>query len=179
MNIRMYLPSLGVTSLTIIATTRALSTHLKPQTLQLPSLNITLPQLNTTNPRLSTEIWPPAPHKVYFREQDSYLLIQNIVPKEIQHTDFDEGVCDSIQDIVRLRFSKKGTAKDFVNNVRETVGHASFTLWPGKTPGVTRGEVVAVLEQLWFLTSEYGAATLFGKYFPKGVEAAEVGLLVG
>lgn len=174
----MHLLSLAATALTIIATSQALFTPSGPQILRLPSRNTTLPRLNTTILKLSTEVWPSAPYRVWFREPDSYMLIQNIIPKEIQHSDFDGEVCADIQDIVRLRFSRKGTSHDFVNNIRETVGHVSFTLWPGATPGVTKREVVAILEQLWFLTSEYGAATLFGKYFPKGVEAAEIGLLL-
>lgn len=174
----MYSLILAATALVIIFTTSVLSIPSGPRTLQLPSLNLIPPLLNTSVPRFSTDVWPPAPYKVWLKEPNSYMLIQNIIPRDVRHTDFDEEVCDDILDIVRLRFSKKGIAKDFVKNVRETVGHVSFTLWPGSTPGVTKGEVVAVLEQIWFLTSEYGAATLFGRYFPKGVEAAEVGLLL-
>lgn len=63
--------------------------------------------------------------------------------------------------------------------VREKWGRVSFTLWPGKGMGVTRGEVLEVLEQLWFATSEFGAASVHGRLVLRGKEAGEVGLLLG
>lgn len=150
---------------------QALTTPFDFQILQPPALNL-------TNPTLSTGIWPETPFKADLPESGSYIVIESIVTRQRHDSDFDEDVCDSLQNIIWKRFKKKGSAEAFVRSFNEVDGHVSFTLWPATAPGVLGKGVLAVLRELWFLTSENGAATVFAKYYPKGVEAAELGLLL-